>query len=91
MRISRLRRKLESNENSPVLIKTVYGAGYLFMASGIGLNLPKHNCFILQFLLKILKIAIFFKCIASSTGSTLGVLYSKTLVSIMKFALNWFC
>lgn len=32
VRISRLRKKLEINPNSPSLIKTVYGAGYLFMA-----------------------------------------------------------
>lgn len=32
VRISRLRKKLEVNPNSPTLIKTVYGAGYLFMA-----------------------------------------------------------
>ncbi len=32
VRISRLRKKLETNPNSPTLIKTVYGAGYLFMA-----------------------------------------------------------
>lgn len=32
VRISRLRKKLEINPNSPTLIKTVYGAGYLFMA-----------------------------------------------------------
>jgi DNA-binding response OmpR family regulator len=33
VRISRLRRKLEPDEASPAFIKTVYGAGYLFMAS----------------------------------------------------------
>ena len=33
VRISRLRRKLEPDEQSPELIKTVYGAGYLFLAS----------------------------------------------------------
>lgn len=32
VRISRLRKKLETNPNSTTLIKTVYGAGYLFMA-----------------------------------------------------------
>ena len=33
VRISRLRRKLEPDAQSPTLIKTVYGAGYLFLAS----------------------------------------------------------
>ncbi len=33
VRISRLRRKLEPDEASPALIKTVYGAGYLFLAT----------------------------------------------------------
>jgi two-component system, OmpR family, response regulator len=33
VRISRLRRKLEPDEQSPAFIKTVYGAGYLFLAS----------------------------------------------------------
>ncbi|MCK6389738.1 MAG: response regulator transcription factor [Azonexus sp.] len=33
VRISRLRRKLEPNAQSPSLIKTVYGAGYLFLAT----------------------------------------------------------
>ena len=33
VRISRLRRKLESDPQHPKLIKTVYGAGYLFAAS----------------------------------------------------------
>ena len=33
VRISRLRRKLEPDEASPAFIKTVYGAGYLFLAS----------------------------------------------------------
>jgi len=33
VRISRLRRKLEPDQNSPAFIKTVYGAGYLFLAS----------------------------------------------------------
>lgn len=33
VRISRLRRKLEANAHNPKLIKTVYGAGYLFAAS----------------------------------------------------------
>jgi DNA-binding response OmpR family regulator len=33
VRISRLRRKLEPDAHSPALIKTVYGAGYLFMAT----------------------------------------------------------
>ncbi|MBL8491069.1 MAG: response regulator transcription factor [Rhodocyclaceae bacterium] len=32
VRISRLRRRLEPQEGSPALIKTVYGAGYLFLA-----------------------------------------------------------
>jgi DNA-binding response OmpR family regulator len=33
VRISRLRRLLEPDEASPAFIKTVYGAGYLFLAS----------------------------------------------------------
>ena len=33
VRISRLRRKLEPDESCPAFIKTVYGAGYLFMAT----------------------------------------------------------
>lgn len=33
VRISRLRRKLENDPQNPAFIKTVYGAGYLFMAS----------------------------------------------------------
>ena len=33
VRISRLRRKLEPSEDSPAFIKTVYGAGYLFLAT----------------------------------------------------------
>ena len=33
VRISRLRRKLEADAESPALIKTVYGAGYLFLAT----------------------------------------------------------
>ena len=33
VRISRLRRKLEPDAESPAFIKTVYGAGYLFLAS----------------------------------------------------------
>ena len=33
VRISRLRRKLEPTTDSPSLIKTVYGAGYLFLAT----------------------------------------------------------
>ena len=33
VRISRLRRKLEPDQNSQAFIKTVYGAGYLFLAS----------------------------------------------------------
>lgn len=33
VRISRLRRKIEANSEDPQLIKTVYGAGYLFTAS----------------------------------------------------------
>ena len=33
VRISRLRRKLEPDPQSPAFIKTVYGAGYLFMAT----------------------------------------------------------
>ena len=33
VRISRLRRKLEPDEKSPAFIKTVYGAGYLFLAA----------------------------------------------------------
>ena len=33
VRVSRLRRKLEPNPESPSFIKTVYGAGYLFLAT----------------------------------------------------------
>ena len=33
VRISRLRRKLEADQDNPALIKTVYGAGYLFLAA----------------------------------------------------------
>ncbi len=33
VRISRLRRKLEDDSYSPRMIKTVYGAGYLFLAA----------------------------------------------------------
>ncbi len=33
VRISRLRRKLEPDAQSPAFIKTVYGAGYLFLAN----------------------------------------------------------
>jgi len=33
VRISRLRRKLEPDSQSPAFIKTVYGAGYLFLAA----------------------------------------------------------
>lgn len=33
VRISRLRRKLEPDPQSPTFIKTVYGAGYLFLAT----------------------------------------------------------
>ena len=33
VRISRLRRKLESDSDAPAIIKTVYGAGYLFLAN----------------------------------------------------------
>ena len=33
VRISRLRRKLEPDAQSPAFIKTVYGAGYLFLAA----------------------------------------------------------
>ncbi len=33
VRISRLRRKLEPDPQSPAFIKTVYGAGYLFLAN----------------------------------------------------------
>lgn len=33
VRISRLRRKLEADSESPAMIKTVYGAGYLFLAN----------------------------------------------------------
>ena len=33
VRISRLRRKLEPDPQSPAFIKTVYGAGYLFLAT----------------------------------------------------------
>ena len=33
VRISRLRKKIEADPNEPAIIKTVYGAGYLFAAS----------------------------------------------------------
>jgi len=33
VRVSRLRRKLEPDDQSPAFIKTVYGAGYLFLAT----------------------------------------------------------
>ena len=33
VRISRLRRKLESDPQNPTIIKTVYGAGYMFSAA----------------------------------------------------------
>lgn len=33
VRISRLRRKIEPDQNEPAIIKTVYGAGYLFLAT----------------------------------------------------------
>ncbi len=33
VRISRLRRKLESDPQNPKVIKTVYGAGYMFSAA----------------------------------------------------------
>jgi len=33
VRISRLRRKIEPNQDEPAIIKTVYGAGYLFLAT----------------------------------------------------------
>ncbi|MGB0681857.1 MAG: response regulator transcription factor [Magnetovibrionaceae bacterium] len=33
VRISRLRKKLEDNPKEPMIIKTIYGAGYLFAAS----------------------------------------------------------
>ena len=33
VRVSRLRRKLEDDPQNPRLIKTVYGAGYLFCAT----------------------------------------------------------
>ena len=36
VRISRLRRKLEPDPQNPALIKTVYGAGYLFLATVSG-------------------------------------------------------
>lgn len=40
VRISRLRRKLEPDADSPAFIKTVYGAGYLFMATVSWLAAP---------------------------------------------------
>ena len=40
VRISRLRRKLEPDAESPAFIKTVYGAGYLFLAT---VNWPEEN------------------------------------------------
>ena len=40
VRISRLRRKLEPDPQSPAFIKTVYGAGYLFLAT---VNWPTEN------------------------------------------------
>jgi two-component system, OmpR family, response regulator len=33
VRVSRLRRKLESDPLNPKIIKTVYGAGYMFSAT----------------------------------------------------------
>jgi DNA-binding response OmpR family regulator len=33
VRISRLRRKIERDPHEPAIIKTVYGAGYLFAAN----------------------------------------------------------
>jgi DNA-binding response OmpR family regulator len=42
VRVSRLRRKLEPREDSPSLIKTVYGAGYLFLSS---VNWPDDKSF----------------------------------------------
>lgn len=33
VRISRLRRKIEVDPHDPVIIKTVYGAGYMFAAN----------------------------------------------------------
>ena len=40
VRISRLRRKLELDADSPAFIKTVYGAGYLFLATVTWLAVP---------------------------------------------------
>ncbi len=41
VRVSRLRRKLEANNEDPQLIKTIYGAGYLFNASVEWLEEPR--------------------------------------------------
>lgn len=41
VRISRLRRKLEPHAGSPAFIKTVYGAGYLFLAAVTWLDADK--------------------------------------------------
>ena len=38
VRISRLRRKLEPDPQNPALIKTVYGAGYLFWRPSAGVE-----------------------------------------------------
>jgi DNA-binding response OmpR family regulator len=44
VRISRLRRKLEPDADSPAFIKTVYGAGYLFLATVTWpINKPRHR------------------------------------------------
>ena len=44
VRISRLRRKLEPDPQNPALIKTVYGAGYLFWRPSAGVEGPSLPC-----------------------------------------------
>ena len=41
VRVSRLRKKLETDANNQTIIKTVYGAGYLFLATVSWLSLDK--------------------------------------------------